>query len=192
MINQSAAYNAYKMIQNVINEVKEDSEFVEGSDWSYVMEGLENEMSSKAIKLMNMSYEFEPEYARDLMTLLGEMTHIYRDGIRKEVRHESILESMKSRIVFISGGDIRVWVNVYTMTRHYGGPEEGGWYYDWLHLEEAHNVSFKEAQAKLESLKEEHGEGEGDISSVLDGHEVHIWIEGSRGESQTTERPYYE
>ena len=24
----------------------------------------------------------------------------------------------------------QLWVNVYDITQHYGGPEEGGWYYD--------------------------------------------------------------
>lgn len=192
MFNQRAAYDAYNMVQKVIDEVKGEGEVIEGNDWHYVMEGLEGDMLNKSIQLMSMSYEFDAEYARDLMLLLGEMTFIYRDGIRREVMHESILESMKSRIIFIAGGDIRVWVNVYENTRHFGGHEEGGWWYDWMELKEAHNVSFKEAEEKVKVLREEYGEGEGDISSVLGGYEFYFYIEGSRGESQSTERPHYE
>jgi hypothetical protein len=33
-----------------------------------------------------------------------------------------------------------VWINVYSSTRHYGGPEEGGWWYDRFYPEESEMI----------------------------------------------------
>lgn len=190
MINQKAAYHAYQLVENAEAQCEQSTEEV--TDWYFAMEDLEGSMLSKTRELMSLSYTFEPEYARDMMILLGEMTYIIREAEQKEVHTDSVFRSLKERIIFLAGGDIRVWVNVYENTRHYGGPEEGGWWYDWMELKEGHNVSFKEADEKVESLKEEYGTGEGNISSVLGGYEIYVYIEGSRGESQDTVRPHYE
>jgi len=85
------------------------------------------------------------------------------------------------------------WVNVYETTRHYGGPEEGGWWYNWNSLEEAVPVgSQEEAETVKRELEEKFGEGQGDISSVLGGHEIAVYIESEKGQSESTEEPRYD
>jgi hypothetical protein len=86
-----------------------------------------------------------------------------------------------------------VFVNVYSVTRHYGGPEEGGWYFDWLECIETYPCRNEVAGTMLKMLtdKNEHKKF-GDISSVLGGQDIYVEIEETPKESETTERPYYE
>ncbi len=89
--------------------------------------------------------------------------------------------------------DNKVYVNVYEVTRHYGGAEEGGWYYDWYECLECVPCRENNAEKIKDELWEEYkGMKYGDISSVLGGVDIMIYIEEKRCESQTLERPYYE
>jgi len=91
-----------------------------------------------------------------------------------------------------SWDDIK-YVSAYRVDRAYGGPEEGGWWYNWYELLDAIPVrDKKEAQEWRNKLREMHGEGEGDIYSMKGGHEIDILFEDKRGENESTERPYYE
>ena len=86
-----------------------------------------------------------------------------------------------------------VFVNVYEVTRHYGGPEEGGWWYDWRHCVEVYPVRESAAELMQEQLEDENSYRKfGDISSVLGGQDVLVLIEDAPKETETTERPYYE
>lgn len=87
-----------------------------------------------------------------------------------------------------------VFVNVYSVTRHYGGPEEGGWWFDALHCEEIMPVQYQYAETLREELKKRYEESHkwGDISSVLGGQDVVVYIEKDPKESETKERPVYE
>lgn len=188
MLNAKALYNIFKMVMKSVVELKKN----EGVNPCDVMQDLEEGFRDKAVELISTTHNYDPEYVKDSLLLIGEMSYIYLDGLERDVTYKSILSSMKERIIFLSGGDIRVWVNVYILTRRYGGAEEGGWYYDYMELEESHNVSYLEAQRKLDELKEKYGKGEGDISSVLGGYEVEIYVESERAESETKEVPQYE
>lgn len=88
------------------------------------------------------------------------------------------------------------YVGVYHTTRHYGGPEEGGWRYDWNEWIDGARVPLKMrvfAGSLMKSLWKEHKEAEyGDISSVLGGIEVHVEPEKRPREHETGERPRYE
>ena len=85
--------------------------------------------------------------------------------------------------------------NVYSVTRHYGGPEEGGWWYNWHALLET--LPFEE-DAKSQEMLRDHlkkkyaNEEYGDISSVLGGQEIDILVEDRPGQSASTEVPHYE
>lgn len=93
-------------------------------------------------------------------------------------------------------------LGVYTVTRHYGGPEEGGWWYNQLeHVESVEAASdidpTRAALAAIditrEALAAKHADLQyGDIYSVLGGQQVQVLIESTPGEWQTTERPRYE
>ena len=89
------------------------------------------------------------------------------------------------------------WINVYSTTRHYGGPEEGGWWYNW---EECIVSTAFHADTPIDVLESEkarlsllfRGHDEGNIYSVNGGVEHWVAIEDERAESETKERPYYE
>jgi hypothetical protein len=89
--------------------------------------------------------------------------------------------------------DHMVYVNVYAVERCYGGPEEGGWWYDWYDCIETYPCRNKNADTVQEQLEIGYDHiKEGDISSVLGGTDLRVWIEEKPAESQTKERPYYE
>lgn len=85
------------------------------------------------------------------------------------------------------------WVNVYTVSRCYGGPEEGGWYYDAYQFIEGHPVPRSVAETlKDELIKRYNDLKYGDISSVLGGQDYSVWVEDHEAQSETRERPRYE
>ena len=85
-----------------------------------------------------------------------------------------------------------VSVNVYSVERCYGGPEEGGWYFDWLECIEVYPCRNKAAEDMRALLEDENEHKKwGDISSVLGGRDIVVYIEETPKESETKERPYY-
>lgn len=87
----------------------------------------------------------------------------------------------------------KVYVNVYSVTRHFGGHEEGGWYYDWFECLETIPCKNKFSSEIQEDLESEYKDQKrGDISSVLGGVDIVVYIENTIAKSQTKERPYYE
>lgn len=87
-----------------------------------------------------------------------------------------------------------VWVNVYEVTREYGGPEEGGWWYNWVECIDARYVPVEGyAETAKKKLEEEYGYVKrGNIYSVLGGAELYVMVEGSRASRQSLRRPHYE
>lgn len=86
------------------------------------------------------------------------------------------------------------WVNAYAVTRHYGGPEEGGWWWDrYTSLASVPVCKGQRAEA-IRARLERHfaGEKHGNIYSVLGGVDVVVRIEDAPKASETTERPRYE
>jgi hypothetical protein len=91
-------------------------------------------------------------------------------------------------------GDI-AYFSVYTTVRCYGGPEEGGWYYDADFLD--YTIPFKYSAEAIPLMMEAETERVselvyGDLNSVRGGQEAFIRIEAKAGEVVTTERPTYE
>jgi hypothetical protein len=91
------------------------------------------------------------------------------------------------------------FVNVYLVDRVYGGPEEGGWWFDTGRFVEAYPVRGTRAK-ELERLDYVKGlcddrneeEGNRDIGSVLSDGEYDCWIQDEPGSDFPTERPMYE
>lgn len=88
------------------------------------------------------------------------------------------------------------YLSAYLVTRHYGGHEEGGWYFNWYEWLESHNIE-KHKEEEIEQLKKEllekHKEEEyGNINSVLGGAELTIFFEDCPMEFETTGKPTYE
>ena len=85
--------------------------------------------------------------------------------------------------------------NVYSVTRQYGGHEEGGWWYDHTHLEftvpfiynqETALLMIKAHEEKIKDIPR------GNIESVLGGVEAFVMIEREAGASASEGRPTYE
>lgn len=86
-----------------------------------------------------------------------------------------------------------VYVNVYSIERCYGGPEEGGWWYNWFNCIESYPCRNEVSDLMQEQLEKEYNHiKHGDIYSVLGGTDLAVYIEQKPAESQTKERPYYE
>ena len=95
-----------------------------------------------------------------------------------------------------------VYLNIYQRTRHYGGPEEGGWWYDWDHCVCSVPVKFRKhdlAKTGIDLLAvwrvmEDSGDfrDSGDIGSVNGGEEFYSDVERTPAASETKERPRYE
>jgi hypothetical protein len=90
-------------------------------------------------------------------------------------------------------------LSVYEITRHYGGPEEGGWYYNWNQL--VATVRVRGGVTALERawnrLYDKHVRGNQpkfDIYSAANNGEgrFEIFAESYVGEHQTRYRPRYE
>lgn len=82
----------------------------------------------------------------------------------------------------------RTWVNVYTVTRHYGGPEEGGWWYDNHTCEASYGPFYSEemAEAAHDYAVTEHGPlTSGRRYSVLNNYDTVIYYEDHPGQSRS-------
>ena len=85
------------------------------------------------------------------------------------------------------------FVTAYEVTRHFGGAEEGGWWWNANDLIETEIVANDDAQAMVETLKAKHQDkAVGDIYSVLGGTAIAVYIEDLPGENTTTRTPHYE
>jgi len=92
------------------------------------------------------------------------------------------------------------FITIYSTTRHYGGPEEGGWWYNWsecLETKSIPNCDKESLEAVVDSIierwcKEYEQHHHGNIYSVLGGEEVWITLEHHAGERGSKRTPRYE
>lgn len=89
---------------------------------------------------------------------------------------------------------VLVYVNAYRITRRYGGPEEGGWWFDCGEpLSSLPCTSQREARAQVDKMQAKFKHlAEGDINSVLGGAEIRVYIEGEFARVFPETRPRYE
>ena len=95
--------------------------------------------------------------------------------------------------VEVTVGQLPIFISVYTVVRLYGGPEEGGWYYDHrtLMLTECHFLD-EGAKIRFQELKEKYSnEGKRPLSSVLSDGIYDVMYEFKSGTYATKERPVY-
>lgn len=90
---------------------------------------------------------------------------------------------------------IVAYVSVYKVHRCYGGPEEGGWYYDaYEHICSMPlriHEGIKDVHAVMDFLRPRF-KSTGDLGSVAGGDVYDFYLEAEPGENQTRERPRYE
>lgn len=92
--------------------------------------------------------------------------------------------------------DRKVAVSVYAVTRHYGGPEEGGWWYNWQdftgYSERCTVAQVDAVKARLLALFADDAPEYSIDSMANHGEpEYHAITEGTAGASQSKERPRY-
>lgn len=86
------------------------------------------------------------------------------------------------------------YLTVYAVTRHYGGPEEGGW---WYNVHEPIFSTGKVLARRLNKVRERLFKQfscyrDGDIYSVLGGMDIDIVAERTVGQYATRHHPRYE
>lgn len=88
-----------------------------------------------------------------------------------------------------------IYVNAYIVSRHYGGPEEGGWWYD---VGEPLSSMLVGSEAEAERVREDFkirysGFGSGrHRSSVLGGANLEVYIEDEFAKAFPQTKPHYE
>lgn len=85
-----------------------------------------------------------------------------------------------------------VFVNVYEVDRLYGGPEEGGWWYDAGQLITSRQVTEESALDMKLSLQIKYPETGGSSSVFYSGGDYRVWIEDHPGADYPESRPMYE
>ena len=194
----NAVLDAYKIVVDTINDEQfserslaeeMDLEFVTENDrWQFILKHIENEYVAKVIELVkDECAQDEPLYVRDFLCLAGEVFYILRNN--RSGKEIETVESIKRKIEEMAGGEVRAWVNVYHVIRQYGGPEEGGWYYNLMSLVDSEEVNYEKVNETVELMK--HRYGEGDETDVY-GVRVEILVEGFRGQSTDTEPRIYQ
>ncbi len=87
------------------------------------------------------------------------------------------------------------YLNAYAVTRHYGGPEEGGWWFNAgeplasVPLTNPTEDQIEAERTRLKAVFADHAEG--DIYSVLGGVAVEVYQEEQTAAHWPKETPYY-
>lgn len=84
----------------------------------------------------------------------------------------------------------RVIVSVYRVCRCYGGPEEGGWYYDAYEHLESKVVRPSQVKRIMGYFRDMFPSA--DLNSVMTMYDHYICREDVKGKYTTRKRPYYE
>lgn len=92
-----------------------------------------------------------------------------------------------------------IYVNAYSVSRHYGGPEEGGWWYDAgtplasvPMKADATDEEIEKEKARLTELLGWPREPSQGRYSVNGGDDFEVWVEDHPAEHFPKERPHYE
>lgn len=130
----------------------------------------------------------------ELTMCSGEVTEILDEGTVRVDRHDN--EGEKNiRLVWLQN----FFVNVYKVSREYGGPEEGGWYYDagtpFNKVGNSFTFATKEAaeEFKADLVKQfEPMQPRRNRNSVIGGPDIEVYIEDHKAEAFPAEKPHYE
>jgi hypothetical protein len=114
---------------------------------------------------------------------------------RNNYRYAQRMERAARKIKMGTGAVLPIFIVVLGIDRCFGGPEEGGWYYDWVNVEETRRVwDWKTARQAIRELREEYPDPKYGRGSVLGGTDIDIRLTTDVEEIETwqsTERPTY-
>lgn len=90
----------------------------------------------------------------------------------------------------------RYYVNTYMHDRSYGGPEEGGWYYDVYEALDSIPCKSKDECERMREAAEKDAEAENKgrppVSSVMSRGRLVVRVEDHPAEDHPRHRPHYE
>lgn len=139
------------------------------------------------------------EQIRKITWAIGDSDFIYKfEELDQKEAHDldysNLLSEARQAHEAWLDAPVLVYVNAYRITRHYGGPEEGGWWFDCGEpLGSLPCTSQREAKDKVDEMQAKFDHlAEGDINSVLGGAEVHVYIEEQFARVFPETRPTYE
>ncbi len=91
------------------------------------------------------------------------------------------------------------YVNAYSVSRHYGGPEEGGWWYDagepLASMPLPENATDEQVEATKEYLRTLLGwpkQPRQGRYSVIGGDDFEVWVEEHPAKAFPETKPHYE
>lgn len=85
------------------------------------------------------------------------------------------------------------FVNVYLVRRHYGGPQEGGWWFDTGELLHCEPVLDEGVEARVKELEGNYSnEDRRELSSVLSDGVFDVVVSDTPGSDWPDEIPQYE
>jgi len=88
-----------------------------------------------------------------------------------------------------------LYVTVYHEEQRYGGPEEGGWWYDWTEVDKSWLIARDKRRnfKKILRMAKEYAEfwTDGDYYSVNSTGRYFVVVEHIKGSKASKERPYY-
>lgn len=85
------------------------------------------------------------------------------------------------------------YVTVYQVDQWYGGPEEGGWYYEVGKVKFVEAYSTRElAESRARILRQQYPDGHHRYSVMPDGDDFKVEVSNTPGQNYPKERPHYE
>ncbi len=111
-------------------------------------------------------------------------------------RDEVVRLERSERLAAVRGGRCQpMHVVVVRIDRYRGGPEEGGWYYDWHSIEEVRRTwGFRSLLKAVRELREDYERTGPDRFSVVGGEDYALYVTPREEQIETladTERPTY-
>lgn len=112
---------------------------------------------------------------------------------QEELVQEQEVEMEPPSIYSAAGGGPAWFVNVYSIDRVYGGPEEGGWWYDTGELVKVIVCQSEEQAQEVRQQLEAEYPYTGKRGSVLGGDDYNMEVANDPGVAYwPEERPHYE
>lgn len=141
----------------------------------------------KEVNWNGNEHDWEPTNYQFLETVTN-----YHAMVISKMCGEDYLDIRDALYNALTGGDF--WVNEYILDRCYGGPEEGGWWYNTGIIIGTHRFSDpKAADRAAERLyKQKGGKEKYKLGSILCSGVYGVRLETNKGRNFPQHRPYYE
>jgi len=144
-------------------------------------------------EVVHYTYDIEGEMIdTDPVSFVRDLQSMSRERRRAEVMHNIGMPENYS-----VGGEGDVCVSVYVVTRHWGGAEEGGWWWNRVELvrsvpTECDEECLRKVALRLRDWAIMKELKWGDIYSVNGGQDCYVVIESEMGEGEELKKPRYE